>query len=148
MVIVINPTITANFSNHAREVTRALVELNFFLDHRLPQTYNQSLDQVNLSHYTILKSSILTHHQLRAALKGQSPLVKVLQVMPEPSCAALAHIAELAKKLPRDIVMMQRKLLVVFDLGGGTFDIAIIRLFEEVGIEVLCVEGINFIYLN
>lgn len=65
--------------------------------------------------------------------------------MPEPSCAALAFIAEQSKRLTRTVIVNQRKVLLVFDLGGGTFDIAIVKLFEDFGIQVLCVEGTRFI---
>ena len=62
----------------------------------------------------------------------------------EPTCAALSHIAQLAKTNRPDLILQQNKILVVFDLGGGTFDTAIIRLSANLGIHVGVVSGILF----
>lgn len=63
--------------------------------------------------------------------------------MAEPSCAALAHLAEMAKTMTREVVMQHQKLMIVFDLGGGTFDISIVQLLQDAEIKVIAVEGIN-----
>jgi molecular chaperone DnaK len=63
---------------------------------------------------------------------GRIAGLEVLRIINEPTAAALAFGADLESKEPRTIA--------VFDLGGGTFDISILRLESGV-FEVLSTNG-------
>jgi len=66
---------------------------------------------------------------------GELAGLKVQSLLNEPTAAALAYGLQEA--------MRQSKFLV-FDLGGGTFDVSVLELFEGI-IEVRATAGDNFL---
>lgn len=66
-------------------------------------------------------------------LAGELAGLNVLQIVNEPTAAAIAYgFAQNEKE--------QNRTIMVYDLGGGTFDVTIIRTNSE-EIEVLCTDG-------
>lgn len=68
-------------------------------------------------------------------IAGEMAGLKVVRLLNEPTAAALAY--GLQKQ-------MRESKFLVFDLGGGTFDVSVLELFEGV-IEVRAVAGDNFL---
>src|ERR1700704_2620899 len=66
---------------------------------------------------------------------GQSAGLEVLRIINEPTAAALAYGLDRAGK---------EEVIAVYDLGGGTFDISILRVGEGV-VEVLATNGDTFL---
>ena len=66
---------------------------------------------------------------------GQIAGLEVLRIVNEPTAAALAYGLDRAGK---------EEVIAVYDLGGGTFDISILRVGEGV-IEVLATNGDTFL---
>jgi molecular chaperone DnaK len=66
---------------------------------------------------------------------GEIAGLKVLRIINEPTAAALA--LELDRDGPATIAM--------YDLGGGTFDLSILRVDDKGEIEVLCTNGDTFL---
>ena len=66
---------------------------------------------------------------------GQIAGLEVLRIVNEPTAAALAYGLDKAGK---------EEVIAVYDLGGGTFDISILRVGEGV-IEVLATNGDTFL---
>ncbi|HEV3203233.1 MAG TPA: Hsp70 family protein [Gemmataceae bacterium] len=74
---------------------------------------------------------------------GRIAGLEVLDIIDEPTAAALAYSFQLRpgiKELaPDSIVPNQEQTVLVYDLGGGTFDVTLVRLsqrrFEAIGIE-------------
>jgi molecular chaperone HscC len=74
--------------------------------------------------------------QRRATLAaGEMAGLKVERILNEPTAAALAYGFHETK---------ETKTLLIYDLGGGTFDVSIVDLFEGV-IEVRSSAGENFL---
>jgi molecular chaperone DnaK len=61
--------------------------------------------------------------------------LKVLRVINEPTAAAIATM--------KNIVTAHNMSLLIFDLGGGTFDLSAIRVSEQNGHEVVLSDGIQ-----
>lgn len=59
--------------------------------------------------------------------------LKVIQLINEPTAAAIAYGLGTNKN-------SQRRHILVYDLGGGTFDVTVIAVSSE-GIEVICTDG-------
>ncbi|MEM8874011.1 MAG: Hsp70 family protein, partial [Planctomycetota bacterium] len=64
---------------------------------------------------------------------GEIAGLKVLRVLPEPTAAAVAYGID--KKANEDVL--------VFDLGGGTFDVSVLETSNEDGEQMFAVESIN-----
>lgn len=75
-------------------------------------------------------------HQRKATLQaGQIAGLEVRRIINEPTAAAIAYGFHEAQ---------QEKILLVFDLGGGTFDVSIVELFEGT-VEVRSSSGDSFL---
>lgn len=61
---------------------------------------------------------------------GRIAGLNVHHILPEPTAAAIAH----------SIDQTQSQTIVVYDLGGGTFDVTVLRVEDE-SIDVVCVGG-------
>ena len=65
------------------------------------------------------------HQRTATQRAGQAAGLKVERILNEPTAAAIAYgLHEAAKENDEE------KVIVVFDLGGGTFDISIVELYE------------------
>ncbi len=73
---------------------------------------------------------------------GRIAGLEILDIIDEPSAAALAYTVQqsaLAKLKPGELPPDAPKLILVYDLGGGTFDVTLVKLgrkhFQVLGIE-------------
>jgi molecular chaperone DnaK len=74
---------------------------------------------------------------------GRIAGLEVLDILDEPTAAALAYSFQQAQHLaqlkPEDPLPIQEQTVLVYDLGGGTFDVTLVRLgrhrFESLAIE-------------
>ncbi|CAM0512190.1 unnamed protein product [Fasciola hepatica] len=74
------------------------------------------------------------HSQRQATMLAAELIgLKVAQLVNEPTAAAIAFTQKQKLKIPRTFL--------VYDLGGGTFDAAVVRILEQNMGEVLCVSG-------
>ncbi len=64
---------------------------------------------------------------------------EVLEVLNEPSVAALEHVGRFIRTVSQ---RSKKEYVVIYDLGGGTFDTAVVR-FADRSFEVLSHEGIS-----
>jgi len=62
--------------------------------------------------------------------------LKVLKILNEPTAAAIYYSFEEEKAAP---------LFLVYDLGGGTFDITIMRRLSATSLETVCTRGNHFL---
>ena len=65
---------------------------------------------------------------------GELAGINVRDIINEPTAAAIMY---------NTISSTQNKTVMVYDLGGGTFDVTIIRMKEKNSVEVLCTGGDN-----
>lgn len=63
---------------------------------------------------------------------GEMAGVEVLRILDEPVAAALQYC---------DLEQEEARNVIVYDLGGGTFDVTIVRFSPKEGIEVVCTDG-------
>lgn len=73
-----------------------------------------------------------TERREATAEAGRRAGLNVLNIIEEPTAAALAY------GVTKD---MKGKTYLVYDLGGGTFDITVMKMNEEGTFEILCTEG-------
>ncbi len=77
---------------------------------------------------------------------GRIAGLNVLRIVNEPTAAAIAYAfndfrkAAAADKTNATQIAIQQQILVVYDLGGGTFDVTVMR-FDSAGVEVLATGG-------
>jgi molecular chaperone HscC len=75
-------------------------------------------------------------HQRKATMRaGQIAGLKVERILNEPTAAAIAYGMHEAK---------EEKIIVIVDLGGGTFDVSVVELFEGT-LEVRASSGESFL---
>lgn len=77
--------------------------------------------------------SYFTEAQRRATIEaGEAANLTVLSIINEPTAAAMAHMSQRRSTEPKTVL--------IYDLGGGTFDVAIVRIGAN-HIETLGVDG-------
>jgi len=64
---------------------------------------------------------------------GRIAGLEVIQVLDEPAAAALCYVL--------DSSVLSDKNVLVYDLGGGTFDVTVLRMTTDGRIEVVCSDG-------
>ena len=103
----------------------------------------QSLKQDAEAHFqTVIEKAVITvpayfnEHQRKATIRaGQIAGLQVVRILNEPTAAAIAYGFHEAQ---------EEKKLVVVDLGGGTFDVSVVELFEGT-VEVRASSGDSFL---
>src|SRR4029077_5684287 len=75
---------------------------------------------------------------------GRIAGLEVLDIIDEPTAAALAYSFQPPKgstiSNPREMVPQEQQTVLVYDLGGGTFDVTLVRLSQR-RFETLAIEG-------
>ena len=72
---------------------------------------------------------------------GEIAGLNVLHILNEPTAAAFAYGIKPNEKLPgRNADVTKERHILVYDLGGGTFDASVIRISQD-GVDVLCTDG-------
>jgi molecular chaperone DnaK len=71
---------------------------------------------------------------------GRIAGLDVLDVLDEPSAAALAYSFQQRSGKLEDPLTDKPKIILVYDLGGGTFDVTLVRLFPK-KFQTLAIEG-------
>src|SRR5262249_42921801 len=76
---------------------------------------------------------------------GRIAGLAVLAILDEPTAAALAYSFQPPRPLhgmpaPRPILPEEQRTVLVYDLGGGTFDVTLVRLSQQ-RFETLAIEG-------
>ena len=116
------------------------VELSALLLRRLKQDAETHLG-IEVREVVISVPAYFNELQRRAVRDaGRIAGLEVLRLINEPTAAALAYGLHAAT----DDADQDSTLALVFDLGGGTFDVSIVEIFEGV-IEVMASEGDAFL---
>ena len=71
---------------------------------------------------------------------GRIAGLDVLDILDEPSAAALAYTVQTAQATTGDLPADAPKTVLVYDLGGGTFDVTLVKLGKK-RFQVLAIEG-------
>ena len=69
-------------------------------------------------------------------IAGEIAGLEVVQVLDEPAAAALCYALDGSQEKT-----FSDKNILVYDLGGGTFDATVLRMAAEGGIDVVCTDG-------
>ena len=76
---------------------------------------------------------------------GRIAGLRVLDVLDEPTAAALAYSIQPSRSTgeiyPDRILADEQRTVLVYDLGGGTFDVTLVRLTQRRVSRTLAVEG-------
>ena len=137
-------------------------QISKFILEKLVKSARIHLDNRPIKKAVITVPAYFDNGQREATkLAAEQAGLEVLRIINEPTAASLAY--GLDKKLPKDVDLTQtyfskgnqlsgenkkteeddedEKLIIVFDLGGGTFDVSLLKIDEEEIFAVLATSG-------
>ena len=122
--------------SHGTRKTFLPEEISSFILSHMKQIAEQHLE-TTIEDAVITVPAYFDNNQREATkVAGEIAGLNVLRVINEPTAAALAY------GLDRENKSDEEKKILVFDLGGGTYDVSLLNLeIEENGFEVLAVSG-------
>ena len=129
-----NPKIAVNFLNQKKELTPE--EISAMILTKMKQVAEDFAGE-KVTKAVITIPAYFNDSQRQATLDaGKIAGLEVLRIINEPTAAAIAYGV--------DRKIKERRNVLVFDLGGGTFDVALLAI-ENGNFEVLAVSGDTFL---
>lgn len=121
--------------------TPALELLTLFLKQLKQDIYNRSNLEINkkepLEAYVAVPANANNHQRFLTLEAFQNAGFRILGMVDEPSAAAVEYAHRYTKMGNKG-----EKFLTVYDLGGGTFDVSVIKIGKQLN-DVICTEGIS-----
>lgn len=106
------------------------IEITSIILRKLKQDAERTLGPIQSAVVTV--PAYFDEHRRRATIEaGKLAGLEVLRIINEPTAAAIAYASSVG----------QQGTVMVYDFGGGTFDASLVRVREELAVEVLASDG-------